>query len=877
MNRSIRVLHVEDDSRDAELIRQKLQADGLDCDIVWVDRRQAFETALAHEAFDLVIADYNLPDYDALLALAHVREKWPELPVIVVSGTVGEEEAVECLKAGATDYVLKQRPQRLGAAVTRALREAEQRHERRETQAALRQSEERFRAAFEQAAVGMALRDIDPRKPRWLRVNQKFCGILGYTQEELLQLTSVDLTPPDERDLAIDYNEKMLGGEIASYSREKRYVRKDGSIIWVNLSVTAVRGPNGSPTHVISVIQDITDHKAAADKIRRLNRVYAVLSGINALIVRVHDRRELLNEVCRVAVEHGSFGIAWIGTYEPAAQDVTPVAWAGRDAEAVAKSTSSVRAGTPQREGVTGRAITQKQAVFNNDIAAEPEFGSQRRREAIRLGYRSVIGLPLVVDGEAIGVLTLYATEANFFDEEELKLLKELASDISFALDHIAKEERLRYLAYYDALTGLPNGTLFQDRLTSLLRTAQQTRSRVAVMLWNVNRFRYINDTFGRHVGDAMLREVGRRLKQVSPDPEVVARISADEFASVLTDVKDASEIAHLLGKLVAEAFGVPVTIEGQELGVAVTAGIALFPDDGDDAERLYSNAETAVKQAKEAGEHYLFYRPAMNASVAETLSLERKMRKALEAEQFVLHYQPKIDLASGRISGLEALIRWNDPGSGLVPPVKFIPLLEETGMIVEVGHWAMRRALADYCAWRARGLPAPRIAVNVSAIQLRRKEFADLVRAAISESAAEPHGLDLEITESLLMDDIEGNIATLRMLRDMGIVIAIDDFGTGYSSLGYLAKLPVNALKIDRSFISTMAENPDSMTIVSTIISLAHALNLKVIAEGVETEEQSRFLRLLKCDEIQGYLVSKPVAADDAVALFAGFERRWK
>lgn len=873
-NRSIRVLHLEDDPRDAELIRQKLRTEGLDCDISWVDRKETFETALAHEAFDLVIADYNLPDYDAMSALARVREKQPELPVIVVSGTVGEEEAVECLKAGATDYVLKQRPQRLGAAVARALREAEQRQERRETEEALRESEERFRAAFEQAGVGMALRDIDPRNSRWLRVNQKLCDILGYTREELLQLTSVDITPPEERSLAIDYNEKLLKGEIANYSREKRYVRKDGRIIWANIALAAVRGRDGRPSHVISVIQDVTERREAEEKIRRLNRVYAVLSGINTLIVRVRDRQELFDGACRIAVEHGNFGLAWISEFDSVTLDVTPVSWAGIEAEShVANSKSTAREDTPQGQGVVGHAIRGKKAAVCNDIAAEPDVGSAKYREAIRRGYRSLVALPIFLGGNVWGTLTLYAKEPNFFNEEEIKLLKELASDISFALDHIAKEERLHYLAYYDALTGLPNRTLFHDRLTSTLRTAHQTRSKVAIMLWDVNRLRYINDTFGRHVGDATLRKVGRRLKQVSPDPESVARISADEFASVLTNVSDASHVAHLLEKLAADALHSPIMIEGRELGVTVTAGVALFPVDGDNTESLHSNAEAALKQAKEAGERYLFYQPAMNASVAETLLLERKMRKALEAEQFVLHYQPKVDLANGRISGLEALIRWNDPESGLVPPAKFIPLLEETGMILEAGEWAMRRALADYREWHARGLQPPRIAVNVSANQVKRKEFVDVVRTAIKESAAEPHGLDIEITESLLMEGIEGNIEKLRALRDMGVDIAIDDFGTGYSSLGYLAKLPVNALKIDRSFIVTMAENPDSMTIVSTIISLAHSLNLKVIAEGVESEEQRKLLTLLKCDEIQGYLISKPMPAENIAVMLQ--ERR--
>ena len=471
------------------------------------------------------------------------------------------------------------------------------------------------------------------------------------------------------------------------------------------------------------------------------------------------------------------------------------------------------------------------------------------------------------------GILSLYTREPDFFNEEEVKLLTELAGDISFALEVIGKEEKLNYLAYYDGLTGLPNRTLFHERLNQQLRVAEQQRTKVALLLADVKRFRLINESLGRHAGDALLREIAARARRLCPHPEHLAHITADCFAGVLTDLKDEAQAVHALETIVTAALGSPFEIDARELAISMTAGIAVYPADGRNADTLIANAEAALKQAKASGERYLFYQPQMNATVSETLVLENKLRRALEKDQFVLHYQPKIDLASGSVSGLEGLIRWNDPESGLVAPAKFIPLLEETGMILDVGKWVIRRALADHREWCERGLRPPRIAVNVSPIQLKRKEFVDVVRSAIGEFTADSHGLDLEITESLVMEDIAGNIEKLRALREMDVNIAIDDFGTGYSSLGYLAKLPANALKIDRSFIVTMAENPDSMSIVSTIIALAHSLNLKVIAEGVESEEQQKFLRLLKCDEIQGYLVSKPLPAEDIAVML--HERR--
>ena len=453
---------------------------------------------------------------------------------------------------------------------------------------------------------------------------------------------------------------------------------------------------------------------------------------------------------------------------------------------------------------------------------------------------------------------------------DRINLLNELAGDISFALEHIAKEEKLEYLYYYDPLTGLPNRQLFVDRLSQQMRARGAEQRMVALILFDLERFRNINDTLGRHGGDELLRLITHRIENTFNGKDYLAHVGADTFGAVIRGMRDAAEIVHAIESRVLACFREPFAVDGKELHAAPRAGVALFPTDGGDADTLFKNAEAALKKAKASGERYLFYAPQMNAAAAESLLLENKLRQALDREQFVLHYQPKVDLAKGTIGGLEALIRWNDPESGLIPPMNFIPLLEETGMILEAGRWAMERAVADRREWHTDGQSPPRIAVNVSPIQLRQKDFVDIVRNAIEGGAAGSHALDLEITESLLMEDIEGNIKKLRAVRDMGVNVAIDDFGTGYSSLCYLAKLPVNALKIDRSFITTMCGSADSMTIVSTIISLAHALNLKVIAEGVDVEEQRTVLRQLKCDEMQGYLFSRPVPASEVEALLA-------
>jgi diguanylate cyclase (GGDEF)-like protein len=518
----------------------------------------------------------------------------------------------------------------------------------------------------------------------------------------------------------------------------------------------------------------------------------------------------------------------------------------------------------PGGHGLSGRAVRGKKPVISNDVRNDPQRLMKAELEA--RGINSLTLLPLIVADEVIGVLALYAADTGFFDDEEMRLLLELAGDISFALDHIAKAEKIEYLAYYDPLTGLANRSLFLERLQQKLIDAGSAGRKVSVWILDIERFRAINDAFGRPAGDELLKTLAERMKAVKRGATGIARLGADQFAVVSEVARSEDDVARLAEQRLKELFGVPCLIGGQELRVSGRFGIAMFPNDGADAETLLRGAEAALKKAKATGERYLFFEQQMTQRTHEKLSLEGKLRQALEKEEFVLHYQPKLDLAR-RIVGVEALIRWQSPERGLVPPAHFIPLLEETGLILQVGEWALRRAALDHRGWVEQKLNAPRVAVNVSAIQLRQRDFVAVVEQAIIDGVA-PTAIDLEITESLVMEDIKGNIEKLKAVRAVGVNIAIDDFGTGYSSLGYLAQLPVQALKIDRSFIIRMQEDPNAMTLVSTIISLAHSLHLKVVAEGVETEEQAKFLRLLRCDEMQGYLFSKPVPAEALIAL---------
>ena len=694
-------------------------------------------------------------------------------------------------------------------------------------------------------------------------------ALIGVKEDEIVRSTRrwLDLVHPDDRPL---FRDTALAARAEGRRAEVEYRlrRSDGSWIHVRQVMEPIPGQANSKGHKrwFNTLQDVSAHKVAEQKIKRLNRVYAVLSGINSLIVRARDRGELFRQACDIAINHGGFRLAWIGLADADYKNVTPMAAAGKVGDFFESASLSLLE-KDTAFGFVGRVMMDRTPAISLDIQRD----SRRlmKEQCAARGINSLAVIPLTLNGKAIGVFALYAGDAGFFNDEEMKLLLELAGDVSFAMEYIDKSEKAEYLAYYDPLTALANRSLFHERLAQHLSTASATpQKKLALIIADVERFKTINDTLGRYAGDALLKNIAARITEFIPHVRV-ARIGGDQFALLMPDIQSEEDLAREIENHLKDFFGTPYHVADSELRISGRLGIALYPHDGPDGETLFRNAEAALKKAKQGGEPYLFYEQRMSERVSERLLLENKLRQAVEKDEFVLHYQPKVDLETRSITGVEALLRWQNPELGLVPPLKFVHLLEETGLILPIGSWALRRATLDHKAWTERGLRAPRIAVNVSAIQLRQRNFVRLVEDAIVDGMA-PTGIDLEITESLLMDDIQSNIEKLQAVRGLGISLAIDDFGTGYSSLSYLAKLPVQALKIDRSFIVAMHDDANAMTLVSTIISLAHSLRLKVVAEGVETEEQAKILRLLRCDEMQGYLISKPMPADQLVGLLA-------
>ncbi len=441
-------------------------------------------------------------------------------------------------------------------------------------------------------------------------------------------------------------------------------------------------------------------------------------------------------------------------------------------------------------------------------------------------------------------------------------------------------EEKIRYLAYYDGLTGLPNRQSFKERLDQALQLARRHGRSMAILYLDLDNFKRINDTLGHTVGDLLLSAVAERLRHSVRNSDRVARsgvedlsgnvarLGGDEFTVLLAEIEhieDAATVARRILDLLSQ----PLNLAGHEVVSTPSIGIAVFPNDGQDVDNLLKNADTAMYHAKEAGKNtYQFYAESMNARAVERLSLEGKLRKALEHEELLLYYQPQVDAHSGRIVGVEALIRWCNPDLGMVSPVDFIPLAEDTGIIVAIGEWVLRTACAQNRAWQTAGFAPIHVSVNLSSLQFRQRDLTAMISRVLMDTGLDPKFLELELTESVIMHNASETIAALHELKEMGLALSVDDFGTGYSSLSYLKRFPLDTLKIDRSFVKDINADSDDAAITTAIIAMAHSLNLKVIAEGVETEQQLAFLRQKGCDQVQGYLFSKPIPVADCTQL---------
>lgn len=807
-----KVLLVDDEPQVLIALQDLLESD---FDVTTTDEpERALDIASQDPTIAVVMSDQRMPGMSGDELLAKIRPH-SSAQCILCTGYADMQAVVRAVNEG-----------RIFAYVTKPWDSADLRHK-------MRHAAEHFRLNLQLAYEKRLLSDLMTNMPdaiffkdveqRYVRVNQAFLDAFGAGQpNDVLGKRISDLMPGQETALEIEATERLILQDGQPRRDVLNYRLPDGSFRSSATTRAAVRSMDGKLVGLVGISQDIT------------------------ATIRTQEALRISEERLRLAFLAANTGLFdW--NLQTGETLYSPVADAlGKIGETAIEDFAALEARVHPDDRARLRAalddhLDRRLPFRGLELRAENQRGEQRWFEISAQAAWNDKGTPVRLVGAT--------------------------ADITERKEHASRLARFDYLAIHDELTGLPNRTLLTTELARQLADRSPDQQ-LALVCVDVTRFRHVNETLGRAGGDELLKEVARRLSSATESGNLIARFDSNSFMIVMPAVSDEANPALWVEQELLPAIQQPVSIRGTELSLSVKAGLALFPSDGTTGDALIANAEAALKQAKQSVMPYLFYAPSMNSRVAEKLRLETKLRRALTNEEFLLHYQPKIDLKSGEMVGLEALIRWRNPEVGLVPPGAFIPVLEETQLILEVGRWVIERAARQIAEWLEAGIDVPRVAVNVSALQLAQRNFVASIDDVLLRYPHAGRFIDLELTESVLMDDLTGNIEKLRAAKERGLQVAIDDFGTGYSSLGYLSRLPLDALKVDRSFIDNMADDPQQMSIVTAIISLAHSIDLKVIAEGVETTTQAQLLRLLRCDQVQGYLMARPQPAEDVVKL---------
>ena len=672
----------------------------------------------------------------------------------------------------------------------------------------LRDREERLKLAL--WATGEHYWDYDLGQRRMQRL-QAQAGVPSLADSVELE----QLVHPDDLPQVLDRLQQYLQGKTSFYSSEHRVRNKAGDWIWVRTRGRAIeRGGDGRVLRIAGTALNITDDRAD-DRDRQI--AAAVLHNMNEAVT-VLDRSFAFISVNPAFTHMTGYG----------ADEVV-----GRNADILDSSQHDPAFYRHIRE------IIARQGRFSGEMW-------QRRK-----------------DGE------------EFLCSIETSLVQESDDQQSFhvaVLSDITQQKRteheLRYLANFDTLTNLPNRTLLSERLSRAIVRARRENNRVAVLFLDLDRFKDINDSLGHAAGDRILRSAAVRLQQTVGDHHTVARLAGDEFTVVLENLESAEEAEHTARQIIM-AFDAPLAIdERQEIAISPSIGISLYPDHGQVPTELLKQADTAMYQAKAAGRRtFMRYNDVMDVAIRQRATLSGALRKVIDRGELSLVYQPRLALEASRVVGVEALLRWRSDEYGDIPPSQFIPLAEESGLILEIGEWVLREACLTLHRWHQHGLTHLSVSVNVSVLQLLRGDFPDVVRRILADTGVPPHALELELTESVLMANAEQSSGKLQAFREIGVTLAIDDFGTGYSSLAYLKRLPITTIKIDKEFIGDLTRDPDDAAITSTVIAMAHSLGLNVVAEGVETAAQLRFLAAHRCDEVQGYHISPPLDAHACLA----------
>jgi len=773
----------------------------------------------------------------------------PWLPWLVLSGGI----VVSTLLFGLV--------RSLASAGSRAVDLAERMTENlRNSEEALRITNQQLHLLVQSSPLAIHTRDRNGLLTSWNPAAER---LYGWAAAEVLgkPLPSV---PGAQREESDELRRRLLGGESLIKFQGQR-VRSDGARIFIDASLGPLRDAAGSVIGIIAVAADITER-------RRFEQQQAMEHNVTRLLAEAESLEQVMPEILRTMCD--AFGCAY-GARRVWSEREQKIACAETWSESGAEFGEFLEVSREPRAlaaspgGLLRRVLASGEPVWITDVTEDPSF--RRSDEARKAGLRGAFAFPIRFGGEILGIMEFFSRESRPPDEMLVQSTRSIGSQIGQFMARGQAEARVRHLAHFDELTGLPNRTLFNQRLSHALARARRAETPLAVLFIDLDRFKNINDTLGHAAGDRVLKEVAQRLSGCLREVDTVSRLGGDEFVVLIEAVSRPADIAEVAQKILAAVVR-PVVLDAQEFHLTASIGISTSPGDGDDLQGLMKNADIAMYRAKEQGKNnFQFYSAQINVHTLERVALESGLQHALERDEFVLHYQPKIDIGSNRIAGMEALLRWQQPGKPLIPPMQFIPLAEETGLIVPIGEWVLRTACRQNKAWQDEGLPCLRVAVNLSPRQFAHASLLQDVARVLKETRLDPAWLELEITEGMVMRDPERAVRLLHELKAMGIHLSLDDFGTGYSSLSYLKRFPLDSVKIDRSFIQDLPRDSDDAGITQAIIAMAHSLRLAVIAEGVETAEQLDFLRSHGCDEMQGYHFSRPVPEDQLLRMLRG------
>lgn len=816
----IKMLIVEDEDAHTEALCRAFRTSAPGVKIETVGTLLEYREVMATNPPDIVLMDLNLPDGHAMDILTYPATDGP-CPFIIMTAFGNEELAVATLKAGALDYIVKS-PEtfaEMPRKVARTFREWTLLKDKQFVEKELKKSEEKFRQLAETTEA--IFWEYDVVADRWSYIAPQVTRMLGYAPEEWtnFQFWTDHLHEADREWVTLYCKQKTQQGKAHTF--DYRFLKKDGKTVWLR-DFISIEMEFNRPIRLRGLMIDITERKTTELELKKLS----------------------------LAVKQS-----------PAAVVITDIQGA-------------IEYINPKFTRITGYTLEEVRGRNPRILQSGnmPPEVYQNLWETISLGE------------EWHGELENKRKDGSFFWElASISPVRDKTGKITHFIgvkeditERKRYEKRLHHMATHDELTGLANRTLLQERLNQSLQHAYGSNRQVAVLLLDLDRFKVINDSLGHDFGDKLLGAVAKRLSKSVRTGDIIARLGGDEFVVLLPEVDEASTAALVANKLL-QCLSAPFVIDGREIIVTASMGICLSSPDSNDETTLIRNADIAMYRAKSAGNNFAFYSPDMNRQIIETMELESALRLALEREEFCLHYQPIVDLASGRITGCEALIRWQHPSRGMVSPGDFIPLAEETGLIVDIGNWVLIEACRQAKAWQTAGLPPLVVSVNLSARQFRKDDLAQSVQLVLEQTGLDASLLDLELTESMIMDDSIGAVRTMQDLKKLGVVLSLDDFGTGYSSLNYLRRFPVDTLKIDRSFVGDVASDPSCASVTTSIIAIAHNLKLKTVAEGVENREQLAFLAGCGCDSYQGFVFSKPLSAQQFAALISSEENKVK